>query len=242
MTVQVARIVGFPTSSTAFTACVHADTVKLEMPVDVLDDDDGIVDEDADGEDEGKEGHPVERVAIEVVDEQRQGERHRNRHGHDDGLARTEGQRDQDDDGDRRDEHVLEQLIGLVLRRLAVISRHRDVHIRGDEVPPERIDLRQCLACHDAGVGAFFLRDGDGDGLVLPGGVPGDPLARTGGPEAHEDVIARLLGAVLERGHVLQVDRPSVMDAHDDAAHLVDAVQQTPRVDENLAVLRGVGA
>jgi len=33
--------------------------------VDVLDHNDGIVDEDADGEDEGEEGHPVERVAVE---------------------------------------------------------------------------------------------------------------------------------------------------------------------------------
>ena len=108
-----------------------------------------------------------------------------------------QGERDQDDDGDRGDEHVLEQLVGLFLGRIAVISRHRDVHIRGDEVALERVDLRQCLACHDAGVGALFLRDGNGDGLVLSGGVPGNPLALTGGPETHEDVMARLLGAIL---------------------------------------------
>ena len=87
MTVKVARIVGLPTSSTALTAGPAPAPCMLEVAVDVLDDDDGVVDEDADGEDQGKEGHAVERVAVEVVDEQRQGQGHRDGDGHDDGLA-----------------------------------------------------------------------------------------------------------------------------------------------------------
>jgi len=221
---------------------VHTDAVLPEVPVDVLDDDDRVVDEDADGEDEGKEGHAVERVAIEVIDEQGERERHRHRDTHDSGLAGTQGQRDQDDDGDRGDEHVIEQLVGLLFRRLPVVSGHGDVDVRGDEAASERVDLGQGLADDDAGIGALFLGDGNRHGLVLPGGAPRDAPARARGAEAHEDVVARFLGAVPEGRDIPQVDGPAVVRGHDHAGRVVDASQQASRVDEGLAVARGVAA
>ena len=73
MTVSVARIMGFPTSSTASTA---SDTKAPVRPVcprvsdDVLDDNDRIVHEDADREDEREQRDAIERIAVEVDDEQ----------------------------------------------------------------------------------------------------------------------------------------------------------------------------
>ena len=82
------------------------------MAVDVFHHHDGVVHQDADGEDQGKEGDPVQRVAIEVVDQERQGQRHGDGDGHHDGLPPSEGERDQDDHGDRGHQHVLQQLVG----------------------------------------------------------------------------------------------------------------------------------
>ena len=48
---------------------------QVEVADDVLDDDDGVVHQDADGEDQGKESDAVERVAVEVEHEQREGQR-----------------------------------------------------------------------------------------------------------------------------------------------------------------------
>ena len=80
-TVSVARIVGLPTSSTARMAIVvEIARVGRDMPRvahDVLDDDDRVVDEDADREDQREERDAVQRVAVEVEDEQRQRERDR---------------------------------------------------------------------------------------------------------------------------------------------------------------------
>ena len=69
--------------------------------MDVLDDDDGVVDQDADGEDEREEGDAVERVAEEVGGGERQGERHRHRDRHDHRFAPAERDRHQQDDRER---------------------------------------------------------------------------------------------------------------------------------------------
>ena len=60
---------------------------QIAVAHDVLDDDDRVVDEDADREDEREERDPVERVADEVEDEQRQRERRRDRDRDDERLA-----------------------------------------------------------------------------------------------------------------------------------------------------------
>ena len=69
ITVNVARIVGLPTSSTASTAVSGSNLMQLEMPVDVFYHDDRIVHKDTDGKDKGKEGHPVEGIPVEIIDQ-----------------------------------------------------------------------------------------------------------------------------------------------------------------------------
>ena len=48
---------------------------QMKMPHDVLDDDDGVIHQNADGEDEREERDPIERETVEVKDQQRQRER-----------------------------------------------------------------------------------------------------------------------------------------------------------------------
>ena len=77
MTVSVARIVGPPTSSTArgISSDSGASGCKRPMAVDVLDDDDRVVDQDADREDQREQRDAVQREAPGPRGEQRRGKR-----------------------------------------------------------------------------------------------------------------------------------------------------------------------
>ena len=59
----------------------------LEMPVDVLDGDGGVVDQDADGERQAAQGHDVERLAERREQRDRAQDGERDRGGDDDGRA-----------------------------------------------------------------------------------------------------------------------------------------------------------
>ena len=95
----------------------------------VLHDDDGIVDEDADGEDEREERDPVERVPVDPEDEQRERERDRDGHEHHGRLAAAQREPDEHRDRHDRDQHVPEQLVRLVGRGLAVVARDRHLEV-----------------------------------------------------------------------------------------------------------------
>ncbi len=92
-------MVGLPTSLTASTAMVvHGAAlvlVQMEVADDVLDHDNGVVHQDADGEDQGEERDAVERIAMEVEHQQRQGQRAGNGNADDDRLAPAQGQQDE---------------------------------------------------------------------------------------------------------------------------------------------------
>ena len=72
MTANVARIVGFPTSATASTATSANgrpfDLRETEVANDVLDNDNCVVDQNANAEDECEERNPVERVTKQIED------------------------------------------------------------------------------------------------------------------------------------------------------------------------------
>ena len=78
ITAKVARMVGLPTSFTASTAMSGPTSPfaagQMKMPHDILDHDDGVIDQDADGEDQREKRNPVERVSVEIEDQQRQRE------------------------------------------------------------------------------------------------------------------------------------------------------------------------
>jgi hypothetical protein len=125
MTVNVARIVGLPTSSTPRPPPPRACGRPSQVAVDVLDHDDRVVDQDADREDQREQRDAVERVAHRVVDEQR--ERERDRHGdqHHQRLAPAQEEARSAASRTGGDQQVEDQLVGLLRRRLAVVARHR---------------------------------------------------------------------------------------------------------------------
>jgi len=100
-----------------------------EVAVDILHDHDGIVDQDADREDQGEQGNAVQRIADQVKDQHGQGQRDRYGDGrHCPGAPPHEyGYQDGDRDGGQ--EHMKEQFVVLLLGGLAVIAGHGNLYI-----------------------------------------------------------------------------------------------------------------
>ena len=105
MTVSVATTVGLPTSATAsIAACIRvAAVMHRPMPGDVLDDDDGVVDQNADREDQREQADAIDRIAHRFGGEERQQDGRRNDDQRDERLAPADGERDEQDDRHRRE-------------------------------------------------------------------------------------------------------------------------------------------
>ena len=95
------------------------------MTDDVFDDNDGIIHQDTDGKDQGKECDAVKRIAIKVEKGQGEGQRDRDGDGDDARFPQSQGHHDQDRHRDNGDQHVKEQFIRFLFRRLSVVTRHR---------------------------------------------------------------------------------------------------------------------
>ena len=174
-------MVGLPTSLTASTAM--ADQVRpwllrqMKMADDVLDHHNGVVHQDADGEDQREERDAVQRVAVEVKHQQRQRERGGNGDGDDERFAPAQRQQDQQRHAEHGDAHVPEQFVGFLLRRQAVIPRDGHLHVGGNDAAFERVNFPQDFVGDRDGVGARPLGDGQGDGGLLQRTLPPSWLA-----------------------------------------------------------------
>ena len=72
---------------------------QLEVAVDVLHVDDGVIHQQAQGQDQGEQRHPVDGVAEEQVAGQGDGQGQGHRQGHDEGLPPPQKQRQEHGDG-----------------------------------------------------------------------------------------------------------------------------------------------
>ena len=100
---------------------------------DVLDHDDRVVDEDADREDEREQADAIDRVAHQPGGEEREQDRRRDDDEHDEPFAPADGERDQDDDGQRRQAKMKEELVRLLGRGRAVVARDADLEAARDD-------------------------------------------------------------------------------------------------------------
>ncbi len=172
MTANVARIVGIAD----FVGGLDRDARQgpspgrrqAQVPDDVLDDDDRVVHEDADREDEGEERDPVERVAEEHEDEE--GQRERDRHGEQDHsrFPPAEGEGHQQRHRQRREGHVLQELVGLLRGGLAVVPRDGRVDVGGQDPRRERLELTVDRVHDRDRVGPAALADRERDGRKAP--------------------------------------------------------------------------
>ena len=106
---------------------------QAEVANDVLNNDNGVVDQNADREDQRKQRDAIEGVAKEVEDEQRERQGDRNSEQHHARFAPAEREGNQQRHRERRQEQVLQQFVGFVFRRLAVIAGDGDVQVLGDQ-------------------------------------------------------------------------------------------------------------
>ena len=178
---------------------------ELVVAVDVLHHHDGVVDQDADGEDEGEQGDPVEGVAEEVGggQGQRQGGGHRHQHHH--RLAPAEGERHQQHDGEGGDPQVLHQLRRFFVGGEAVVAGLGDLDVGRDHRAAQAGDPAVEVGDQGDGVGARLLGHRQGHRRRLE--VGRQVLLGAGGAGQHPGVGGRLVGAVGHRRHVAQVDR-----------------------------------
>ncbi len=114
--------------------------LAAHLPVahDILDDDDGVVDENADREDEREEADAVDRVAHQPGGEERQQNRRRDDDEDDDALAPADHHHDQQDDGDGGEREMEQEFVRLLRGGLAVIARHGDFEIFGNDAALHR--------------------------------------------------------------------------------------------------------
>ncbi len=232
MTANVARIVGIadfvggldrdPREGAA------AGGRQPKVPDDVLDDDDGVVHQDADREDQREERDPVEGVAEEHEDEERQGERDGDGQQHHARLAPAEGEGHQERDGQRGQRHVLEKLVGFLRGRLAVVPSHRRPHVGRHDPRRERIEFAVDRVDDGDRVGPTALAHRESDGREATR-TPGLAVGHVG---------HGALRAVDDRGDVGKAHGPAVPLRDDDGPELGSTLEKAARLDGETAVGR----
>ena len=225
--------------------------LEQPAPIDVLHHHDGIVHQDADGEDEGEQGHAVDGVA------QDQGGEHgkQDDDGDDDEhhRSRAPAQRVPDQDGDRTggDEQLEDQFVDLVVGGLAVVAGYGHMDIVRDHPALEVVDLGQHVIGHGHAIGTLLLGDRQGDGRGAIDAIHAGQfvvgldllivfLARLfldcgSGVVAHHAV--RLAGAKRNLGDITDVDGLVVAGTDDQALDILDRLEEAAGIDREHAVV-----
>ena len=111
--------------------------------MDVLHHHDGIIDQNADGENQREQRHAIQRESIRPGGEQ--GRRQRQQHGDADheSLAPSHGKPHQRNHRSRGEQQLFDQLHRLVVCGFAIVARGADLHIGGDHAALQFIHSRQ---------------------------------------------------------------------------------------------------
>jgi hypothetical protein len=198
----------------------HARLAHLEVAIDVLDDDDRVVDEDADRQRQRQHRDVVEAKAH--VRHEREGRDHggRDRQGGDEGRADVV-QEDEDDD-DREDgaeDEVELDVVDGVLGEHRVVGRHRQLDAALLQLGGHLVDHLADVLGEGDHVGAALLADDEGEG----------------GLAVEEGGRAGLLDVVEDLGDVLDADGRAADPADDDVADLGGRLDLALGLDGQLA-------
>ena len=207
---------------------VRAPVIHAPVAGDVLDDDDGVVDQNADREDEREQADAVERVAHQARGEERQQDRRRDDDGDHDGFAPADREGDQENDRHRGEAKVEEQFVGLLVGGLAVVAGDLHVHIFGEDASAQVLELLDDVLGDDHGVGAGALGDGQRHRRRALDRAVG--LAHLG------DARLLRLGGKRHIGDVAHIDRAAVARGDEDVADLGQRLQRLPGDQRHLAV------
>ena len=191
-----------------------AAVVHRPVAGDVLDHDDGVVDQDADREDQREQADAVERVAHEPRGEEREQDRGRDDDRHHERLAPADGEGDQGDDRDRGEAEMEEELVGLLVGGLAVVAGDR----RRSMSAGIRLPCRLSSRCRIASATTTALVPAR---LAMASDTAG---TRCAAPSAglRRSTTARLagVGGEADVGDVAHIDRPAVAGGEQQVADL----------------------
>ena len=123
------------------------------MPHNVFYHDNRIVDQNANREDESEQRNAIQRVPIQIEDRQGQRQGHRDSDKHDERLPKAQRNRNQNAYRDHGNQHVFEKLVGLLLRRVAVVARDGHFDVGWKHVPLECPYAREHVVGDRHGVG-----------------------------------------------------------------------------------------
>jgi hypothetical protein len=196
--------------------------------VNVLDDDDGVVDQDANRENQRKQRNTIEGESPGPGGKQRRGKSQADRHADNQRFTLAKRKEDQEDHESGGEDQLADQLLRLVGRRLAVITCRRDFDPGRDQRAFERLGTSDDGTGDVGGIDPRFLRNLHGNRRKLAVSI------------AEPDVLARLIGAFLNARDIADEDRLALTAS---AAHGNDQLPDVGRgfeiaasFDEDLAV------
>ena len=193
----------------------------------VFDHDDGVVDQDTDGEDQCEEGDAVQCVAVQIEDSQRERERHRNRGEDNQRFAEAERESDQDADRDHGDQHVPQQFVRFFLGRVAVVAGDGHLHVRRDYAAAQGFQAMEDILADADRVGSFAFGDGNRYGWEETFAV------------GKTDVLQGLFAAVGDLGYIVDENRLLIGDTGDHVANIVGGAEELAGFQKILPVAAG---
>ncbi len=194
------------------------------VPRDVLHHHDRVIDQDADGEDEGEERDAVDGVAHHLRGEEGEQDGGGDDDEGDEPLPPADGKGDEDDDGDGGDAEMEEELVRLLVRRLAIVAGDLDVDVGRDQRALETLHPIDDVIGDHHRVRAGALGERQRNGGPLP------PLA-LGVALDLKDVVLDEPAAHHHLGHVAHIDRAAIAGGEQKEPDIGDAGERLARLD-----------
>jgi hypothetical protein len=194
----------------------------LQHALDILHDDDGVVDDDADCQHDGEQRNGIGRIADRVEHDEGADEAHR--HGEDRDQRRADAAEEQEDDDDHQDEGFDQGLLHLVDRLL-----DEGGGVVGDL--PRQVLGEGFFEVAQARLDAFERRDGVGAGRLIK---QDDRRGRT----VEARLAVEIGGAEFQPRHIAEAqDRAIGIRPDDDLLELLDRGETAGRLDIELELL-----
>ena len=210
----------------------QARATEALVAVDIFDNDDRIVDKDADREDQRKQRNAVDREAHRPRGEQSQHQGDDHRRTDDDRFTPAEREQDQQDHRHRREHELLDQLVGLVTGSLAIVAGCRKLHIGRNDNTGQRLQARSDGAGDIGGIAAGFLGDRESHRRCIAAGRSG--LA---GGCTEPDVAIRQIGAGTDLRDIRKEDGLALVETDDECSDIGCAGQEAAGGDRHAGVL-----
>ncbi len=213
----------------------EAIVVEAHAAVNVFHHHDGVVDQDADRENQREQRHPVQREAPGPRSEQRGRQRQQHRGADDQRLAAADGEQHQQHYRAGGEDQLLDQLLGLVVGSGAVVAGDADLDSFGQDAAMQRVHALDYLFGNVDRVFARFLGDGQRhrrEGLALVGPV------RAARARGVPDITRRLVGAGNDAGHVRHVDRATLRYADHQLLDVLGAGEEGAGLHQDFLVAR----